>query len=118
LLHQLGAYLLHRCLLALPVRMRAAQHTGSDLARRLRSRPEIAKVHYRGLAGSDPRGLVGRQMDGGGAMIAIDIAGGFEAARTFVEHCELIVHAVSLGGADTLIQHPASLTHRPVSATA
>src|SRR5699024_1626102 len=60
----------------------------------------------------------GRQMDGGGAMIAMDIAGDFEAARTFVEHCELIVHAVSLRGADTLIQQPASLTHRPVAATA
>ena len=118
LLHPMGAYLLHRGLRTLSVRMRAAQDTASELARRLRSRPEIAKVHYPGLAGSDPRGLVGRQMDGGGAMIAIDIAGGFEAARTFVEHCELIVHAVSLGGADTLIQHPASLTHRPVAATA
>ena len=64
------------------------------------------------------RERLGRQMDGGGAMIAIDIAGGFEAARTFVEHCDLIVHAVSLGGADTLIQHPASLTHRPVAAAA
>ena len=118
LLHPMGAYLLHRGLRTLSVRMRAAQDTAGELARRLRSRPEIAKVHYPGLAGSDPRGLVGRQMDGGGAMIAIDIAGGFEAARTFVEHCELIVHAVSLGGADTLIQHPASLTHRPVAATA
>lgn len=51
-------------------------------------------------------------------MIAIELAGGFEAARTFVEHCDLIVHAVSLGGTDTLVQHPASLTHRPVAATA
>lgn len=118
LLHPMGAYLLHRGLRTLSVRMRAAQDTADELARRLRSRPEIAKVHYPGLAGSDPRGLVGRQMDGGGAMIAIDIAGGFEAARTFVEHCDLIVHAVSLGGADTLIQHPASLTHRPVAAAA
>jgi methionine-gamma-lyase len=118
LLHPMGAYLLHRGLRTLSVRMRAAQDTAGELARRLRSRPEIATVHYPGLAGSDPRGLVGRQMDGGGAMIAMDIAGGFEAARTFVEHCELIVHAVSLGGADTLIQHPASLTHRPVAATA
>ena len=118
LLHPMGAYLLHRGLRTLAVRMRAAQDTAGELARRLQTRPEIARVHYPGLADSDPRGLVGSQMHGGGAMIAIELAGGFEAARTFVEHCDLIVHAVSLGGADTLIQHPASLTHRPVAATA
>ena len=118
LLHPMGAYLLHRGLRTLSVRMRAAQDTAGELARRLQTRPEVARVHYPGLADSDPRGLVGSQMHGGGAMIAIELAGGFEAARTFVEHCDLIVHAVSLGGADTLIQHPASLTHRPVAATA
>ena len=118
LLHPMGAYLLHRGLRTLAVRMRAAQDTAAELAHRLSSRPEVRRVHYPGLAGGDPRGLIGRQMSGGGAMIAIELAGGFEAARTFVEHCDLIVHAVSLGGADTLIQHPASLTHRPVAATA
>ncbi|MGC2939693.1 MULTISPECIES: trans-sulfuration enzyme family protein [unclassified Brevibacterium] len=118
LLHPMGAYLLHRGLRTLSVRMRAAQDTAAELARRLRPRPEIAKLHYPGLPDGDPRGLIGRQMDGGGAMIAIELAGGFSAAGTFVEHCSLIVHAVSLGGVDTLIQHPASLTHRPVAATA
>lgn len=118
LLHPMGAYLLHRGLRTLAVRIRSAQDTASELARRLRSRPEIAQLHYPGLPGGDPRGLVGRQMDGGGAMIALELAGGFDAARTFVEHCDLIVHAVSLGGPDTLIQHPASLTHRPVAASA
>lgn len=118
LLHPMGAYLLHRGLRTLAVRMRAAQETAGLLAERLSARPEIAKVHYPGLAGSNDRGLLGRQMAGGGAMIAVELAGGFEAARTFVENCELIVHAVSLGGADTLVQHPASLTHRPVAATA
>ncbi|RAD04893.1 PLP-dependent transferase, partial [Burkholderia multivorans] len=66
----------------------------------------------------DPHGLLGRQMAGPGAMIALEVAGGFEAAGAFVEACDLVVHAVSLGGADTLIQHPASLTHRPVTADA
>lgn len=118
LLHPMGAYLLHRGLRTLAVRMRAAQATAAMLAERLQSHPQIAQVHYPGLPGSDDRGLLGRQMSGGGAMIALDLAGGFTAARTFVENCSLIVHAVSLGGADTLIQHPASLTHRPVAATA
>lgn len=118
LLHPMGAYLLHRGLRTLAVRMRAAQATAGLLAERLQSHQQIARVHYPGLADSDDRGLLGRQMSGGGAMIALDLAGGFTAARTFVENCELIVHAVSLGGADTLIQHPASLTHRPVAQAA
>ena len=118
LLHPMGAYLLHRGLRTLAVRMRAAQATAGQLAERLSSHPSIAAVHYPGLDGQDPRGLLGRQMTGGGAMIAMELAGGFEAARSFVEHCSLVVHAVSLGGTDTLIQHPASLTHRPVAATA
>ncbi|MCI4010027.1 PLP-dependent transferase [Brevibacterium sp. ZH18] len=118
LLHPMGAYLLHRGLRTLAVRMRAAQETAGQLAERLSAHPAIAEVRYPGLKGQDPRGLLGRQMSGGGAMIALDLTGGFEAAREFVEHCNLVVHAVSLGGADTLIQHPASLTHRPVAATA
>ena len=48
-------------------------------------------------------------------MLAIDLAGGYDAAVRFTEACELIVHAVSLGGVDSLVQHPASLTHRPVA---
>lgn len=118
LLHPMGAYLLHRGLRTLAVRMRAAQTTAGELAERLDAHPAISVVHYPGLKGQDPRGLRGRQMSGGGAMIAMELAGGFDAARSFVEHCNLVVHAVSLGGADTLIQHPASLTHRPVAATA
>ncbi|MGO2985477.1 MAG: trans-sulfuration enzyme family protein, partial [Brevibacterium aurantiacum] len=118
LLHPMGAYLLHRGLRTLAVRMRAAQTTAGELAERLDAHPAISVVHYPGLKGQDPRGLLGRQMSGGGAMIAMELAGGFDAARSFVEHCNLVVHAVSLGGADTLIQHPASLTHRPVAATA
>ncbi|WP_309131816.1 PLP-dependent aspartate aminotransferase family protein [Brevibacterium sp.] len=118
ILHPLGAYLLHRGLRTLAVRMNAAQATAGQLARRLSVHPAIAAVHYPGLPGQDERSLLGRQMSGAGAMIAVELAGGFGAARSFVEHCRLVVHAVSLGGVDTLIQHPASLTHRPVSAAA
>lgn len=118
LLHPMGAYLLHRGLRTLAVRVRASQANATALAERLQSHPAVASVRYPSLPGQDPKGLLGRQMAGPGAMIAIDLAGGFDAARTFVENCRLVVHAVSLGGADTLIQHPASLTHRPVSAEA
>src|SRR5699024_11441718 len=63
LLHPMGAYLLHRGLRTLSVRMRAAQDTAGALARRLPARPQIATAHYPSLAGSGPSGLVGRQLE-------------------------------------------------------
>jgi cystathionine beta-lyase/cystathionine gamma-synthase len=71
-------------------------------------------VHYPGLPGQDPTGLVGTQLAGPGSIIALELAGGYAAAARFTESCELVTHAVSLGGVDSLVQHPASLTHRPV----
>ncbi len=118
LLHPFGAYLLHRGLRTLPVRVRAQQSTATALAERLDGHPALARVLYPGLPGQDPRGLIGRQASGPGALIALELAGGFDAARRFTQGCRLISHAVSLGGIDSLVQHPASLTHRPVEASA
>jgi methionine-gamma-lyase len=115
LLHPLAAYLLHRGLRTLPVRVRAQQATAGELALRLQGHPKIERVMYPGLPSQDPQGLLGRQIDGPGSLIAIEFTGGYEAARQFVESCSLITHAVSLGGVDSLVQHPASLTHRPVA---
>jgi cystathionine beta-lyase/cystathionine gamma-synthase len=75
---------------------------------------KIANVYYPGLPGGDTLGLIGKQMQGPGAMIAINMNGGFEAAQTLCKNLSMITHAVSLGCTDTLIQHPAGLTHRPV----
>ena len=118
LLHPMGAYLLHRGLRTLPLRVRAQQETARVLAERLSAHPAVARVHYPGLPGQDPEGLVGTQLDGPGSVIAVDLAGGYEAAARFTESCELVTHAVSLGGVDSLVQHPASLTHRPVAGEA
>lgn len=118
LLHPMAAYLLHRGLRTLPVRVRAQQATAAELAARLQSHPAIARVLYPGLPGQDPTGLIGTQTEGAGSLIALDLAGGFDAAARFTEACELVTHAVSLGGVDSLVQHPASLTHRPVVASA
>ena len=71
-------------------------------------------MHYPGRHG-DPHGVLVRQMRGTGGILALELAGGYDAAAAFVESCELATHAVSLGGVDTLVQHPASLTHRPVA---
>ncbi len=117
ILHPVAAYTAHRGLQTLPVRVRAQQHTAGLLARWLSDHPGVARVHYPGFGSSDPTGLVGRQMSGGGAVLALEVAS-YEQARAVVQNCSLIVHAVSLGGVDSLIQHPASLTHRPVAAEA
>jgi len=118
LLHPFGAYLLHRGLRTLPVRMRAQQETAGLIAATLVGHPALARVLYPGLPGQDPLGLIGRQSAGAGALIALELAGGFDAAARFTQACRLITHAVSLGGIDSLVQHPASLTHRPVEAGA
>jgi len=61
---------------------------------------------------------VGRQMRGPGAVLAIELAGGYEQAARAAGRVRLFTHAVSLGGVDSLVQHPAALTHRPVDPAA
>ncbi|MET4640135.1 PLP-dependent aspartate aminotransferase family protein [Mycetocola sp. 2940] len=117
LLHPFAAYLLHRGLRTLPIRVRAQQETAAALAVRLMRHPVVRDVLYPGLPGRDPDGLIGRQVAGPGSILALDL-GSFSAAQAFTEACELVTHAVSLGGVDSLVQHPASLTHRPVTADA
>ena len=118
ILHPLAAYLLHRGLGTLPVRMRAQQEGARAVAEWLKTRPEVAAVHFPGFAECDPQGLVGTQQSGPGAMIAIDLAGGYAAAVSLTSGVRLFTHAVSLGSIDSLIQHPAALTHRPVQSEA
>ncbi len=114
-LHPQAAYQLHRGLQTLPIRIRTAQENARVLAQRLSSHPAIEKVRYPEAPGCDPRHLLGRQMSGPGAMVSFDLSGGYEAAATVLKEVQLITPAVSLGSIDTLIQHPAGLTHRVVS---
>lgn len=116
ILHPLGAYLLHRGLQTLPLRVRAQQAGAEKLAAWLATHPRVDRVYHPSLA--DPAGLVGRQMGGTGGLLAFEVRGGAAAAAAVAGGCRLITHAVSLGGVDTLIQHPASLTHRPVDGPA
>ncbi|MDQ0643350.1 trans-sulfuration enzyme family protein [Microbacterium murale] len=117
LLHPLGAYLLHRGLTTLPVRMRQQQENARQVVQWLIDQPEVDEVFFPGLDG-DPRGILERQMRGTGAMIAMRMGGGYAAASAVASSVSLFTHAVSLGGVDSLIQHPAALTHRPVPADA
>jgi cystathionine beta-lyase/cystathionine gamma-synthase len=116
LLHPLAAYELHRGLQTLPVRVRAQQATAIKVADWLSAQPAVERVYYPGL--SDAQGLIGRQQAGPGAVLAFTLADGYPAAARVASSLRLITHAVSLGGVDTLIQHPAALTHRLVAAEA
>lgn len=106
LLHPLAAYLLHRSLPTLPVRVRAAQHSASVLASRLSHHPAVERVLYPAADGA--------QLRGPGAVLAFEISGGTTAAAALLGSLELVTPAVSLGSTDTLVQHPAGLTHRLV----
>ncbi len=116
LLHPLGAYLLHRGLATLPVRIERAQRSAMMLASRLRGHPLVNSVHYPGLDWEAAPAWQREQMRGPGSLIAFELAGGHAAARVLMKAVRLITPAVSLGSVDTLIQHPAGLTHRVVSA--
>jgi methionine-gamma-lyase len=105
-LHPLAAYLLHRSLQTLPLRVRAAQEGATQLAPLLSAHPVVTRVCY-------PE-ADGRQLRGPGAVLSFEVAGGFEAAARVMNGVRLITPAVSLGSADTLLQHPAGLTHRLV----
>ncbi|GEK80299.1 trans-sulfuration enzyme family protein [Agrococcus baldri] len=117
--HPFSAYLCHRGLQTLPLRVRAQQAGAQRVAEALAAMPGVRAVRFPGLEGSDPHGLVGagRQMAGPGSMIAIDV-GSHARAAAVAEGVRLFTHAVSLGSVDSLIQQPASLTHRPVAAEA
>jgi methionine-gamma-lyase len=114
LLHPFAAFLLHRGLPTLPLRVKAAQDGARIVAERLARHAKVARVHYPGLPGADPGRLLGRQMAGPGSVLSFEVAGGFEAARRVLDSVRIMVPAVSLGSTDTLIEHPAGLTHRCV----
>ncbi|GAA1795570.1 PLP-dependent transferase [Nostocoides veronense] len=118
ILHPMGAYLLHRGLPTLPLRVEHQQRSATRISAALAEHPAVRRVLHPSLPGQDPKGLIGRQMSGPGSVLAMELRGGYEAAAAVAKRVQLITHAVSLGGVDTLIQHPAGLTHRPVTADA
>src|SRR5690606_22785157 len=86
------------------------------LAEFLQSHPAIEEVIYPGLASHPHHALAKRQMDGFGGMLSIRLKGGFEAAKRFCERTELFTLAESLGGVESLSNHPAVMTHASVPA--
>ncbi|MDP6940996.1 MAG: aminotransferase class I/II-fold pyridoxal phosphate-dependent enzyme [Planctomycetota bacterium] len=112
-LHPQAAWLLHRSLQTLSLRVQQAQNNAKELVAWLRSREEVLKVFY-----PDDCQVAKRQMDGPGALLALEVKGGHEAAARVMAKVKLCTPAVSLGSTDTLIQHPAGLTHRLVEESA
>lgn len=111
-LHPFAAYLLHRGIQTLAVRVHAQQATAHRLASWLAEEATFAhRVYYPTLATEDNSGRPA-QLRGSGCVLAFEVTGGFDAAAELANRCRVITHAVSLGGVGSLIEHPASLTHR------
>lgn len=111
LLHPLAAYLLHRGLPTLPLRVERAQANAEKLVQWLQQQSQVSAVYFPGLKN---RALMQQQMRGPGCVLAFELADGYRAAATVMTAVKRITPAVSLGSVDSLIQHPAGLTHRVV----
>jgi methionine-gamma-lyase len=110
------AYLIIRGLKTLAIRVDRAQENAQKAAEFLENHPKVAWVKYPGLK-SHPQYALGQlQMKGSGTMISFGLKSGFEGAKTLLNNVHVALLAVSLGGVETLIQHPASMTHAKVSA--
>ena len=109
------AYLVYRGLKTLGIRIERAQIGALEIARWLEARPEVDWVRYIGLPSHPQHELAKRQMSGFGTMISFELKGGLEAGRTVMDNVRLATLVVSLGGVETLIEHPASMTHAGMS---
>ena len=108
------SFLALRGLKTLHLRMKAHCDNAQALAEWLQTHDGVAEVIYPGLASHPHHGLAQRQMDGFGGMLSIRLKGGFEAAKTFCERLELSTLAESLGGVESLVNHPAVMTHASI----
>jgi methionine-gamma-lyase len=105
------AWLALRGLKTLAMRVCTAQAGAEEVAPYLEQHPKVEWVRYPGLASHPQRELGERQMDGPGSLISFEVKGGYDAGVRMLNHVQLMTLAVSLGGVESLIQHPASMTH-------
>ena len=109
------AWLVLRGVRTLPLRVEKSQDNAMKLAVFLKAHPKVAWVQYPGLPEHAQYAVAKRQMDGSGAMIAIGVKNGIDGGRVVMNNVKLFTLAVSLGGVESLIEHPASMTHASVS---
>ncbi|MFT8704307.1 cystathionine gamma-synthase [Bifidobacterium aquikefiricola] len=113
------SWLTTRGLKTLDMRVRRHSANALSLARHVEGNAKIERVLYPGLESHPGHDVAARQMQGGfGGMISIQLKDGMEAAKTFVGRTEIFTLAESLGGVESLIEHPAAMTHASVSGTA
>jgi cystathionine gamma-lyase len=113
------SFLALRGVKTLALRMHRHCENALQLAQWLERHPKIARVHYPGLPSHPQHALATKQMPRGyGGMISIEIKGGLGESRRFLERCRLFALAESLGGVESLIEHPAIMTHASVPAAA
>jgi methionine-gamma-lyase len=108
------AYLVIRGLKTLAIRIERAQANAIKVANYLESHPKIEWVKYPGLKSHPQYDLAQKQMNGPGSMISFEVKGGLKAGKILMDNVHLALLAVSLGGVETLIQHPASMTHSKI----
>jgi methionine-gamma-lyase len=109
------AFLVLRGLKTLGIRVERAQAGAQVIARWLETHPKVQSVRYIGLPSHPQHELAKRQMSGFGSMISFELKGGLEAGQRLMNSVALATLAVSLGGVETLIEHPASMTHAAMS---
>ncbi len=107
------AFLLLRGIRTLPLRMEKHSQNGLIIAQYLEQHPKISRVFYPGLPSHPQHEVAKKQMSSFGGMVVFEVAGGLQPAKTLVESVKLITLAVSLGSTESLIEHPATMTHGP-----
>jgi cystathionine gamma-lyase len=111
------SFLALRGIKTLALRMQRHVASALDLARWLERQPQVARVHYPGLESHPQHALARRQMSGGfGGMISLDLRTDLAGARRFLEAVRIFALAESLGGVESLIEHPAIMTHATIPA--
>ncbi|MEO1204261.1 MAG: aminotransferase class I/II-fold pyridoxal phosphate-dependent enzyme, partial [Pseudomonadota bacterium] len=110
------SFLALRGLKTLDIRMERSCKNARAIAEWLEADPRVDSVLYPGLESHPQFELAERQMPGGGGIVTFFIKGGLEAARRFLENCEVFALAESLGGVESLVDHPAIMTHASVAA--
>lgn len=108
------SFLILRGVKTLAIRMERHCRSALELATWLEQQPEVRRVFYPGLASHPQHALAQRQMDGYGGIISVDLDTGLAGARRFLEHCQVFALAESLGGVESLIEHPALMTHASI----
>ncbi len=106
-----ACWLLERGMKTLHIRVQRANENAMALAQWCEAHPAFAKVHYPGLPSHPDHALAATTMDGFGGMLSLELVGGAAAADRMVEKLALVLHAVSLGGVDTLICEPRFSSH-------